>query len=157
MTRSTGPCYEMRFYCPQCEFKNKTVLEQSRAVSCIRCRHTLVKEGECNLELMRQEPARCILCGNDQFYLSKDFNRGLGFLIFLVGAVASIWTYGISLAVAAVIDAILYKRLPFLKMCYVCDCEFKGFPIFHGDKSYDHVLGDQLRVTREEWHINKKQ
>jgi len=80
---------------------------------------------------------KCLLCEGDHFYLVKDFNRAIGILIFVVGAILSIWTYGISLAVAALIDAILYKKLPFLKVCYMCDSEYRGVPILKTDKGYD--------------------
>ena len=43
----------------------------------------------------------CVVCGKDLFYLQKDFNRRLGCAILVVGAITSIFTYGLSLLVAA--------------------------------------------------------
>ena len=143
---------EIRFFCPQCEFRNRyKIFDVGEGAVCVRCQKKLT--------LIQEEADgdfTCFLCGFGHFYLSKDFNRGLGLLIFLAGAVASIWTYGISLAVAAAVDALLYHRLPFVKVCYICESEYKGIPIHPSDKSYDHVFGDQIRPTREEWHISKK-
>lgn len=141
---------ELRFYCPFCEFKNQLWLGGSEPVSCLHCHQLVLKSAAV------PEPFKCLLCAGDRFYLTKDFNRSLGFLIFLAGAIASIWTYGISLAVAAAIDAVLYKRLPFLKVCYLCDSEYKGIPVLAEDKAYDHVIGDLIRSEREDWQLSKK-
>ena len=141
---------EMRYFCPLCEYRNRIFVPLADNALCLNCKHTVLKPAQIS------NPFKCLLCEHDHFYLTKDFNRGLGLLIFLVGAIASFWTYGISLAVAAIIDALLYKNLPFLKVCYVCDTEYKNLPILPEDKPYDHVMGDLIRPVKEDWHLGKK-
>lgn len=141
---------EMRFFCPLCEYRNRTYLPNGEIISCFYCKENVLKATAIS------EPFKCALCDNDRFYLTKDFNRAVGLLIFVAGAIASIWTYGISLAVAAVIDALLYRKLPFLKVCYICDSEYKGLPVVKEDKAYDHALGDLIRPVKEDWQLGKK-
>jgi len=143
---------EFRFYCPFCEFKNYVTLPCAEKVECSNCD----KEILTTVPDSSEEKLECCLCGYEDFYLVKDFNRALGVLIFVVGAILSIWTYGLSLAVAAIIDAILYKKLPFIKVCYICDSEYKGFHLSKEDKAFNHTLGDIVRPKREEWQINKQ-
>jgi hypothetical protein len=146
---------EFRFYCPHCEFKNCFELSSNEEILCTNCSKKVLNSG------FSVEPAtsenKCLLCEGDHFYLVKDFNRMIGILIFLAGAILSIWTYGISLAVAALIDAILYKKLPLLKVCYVCDSEYRGVPILKTDKGFEHTMGDLIRPSREDWQIGKRE
>ncbi|MBI4971261.1 MAG: hypothetical protein HZC17_05430 [Candidatus Omnitrophica bacterium] len=141
---------EMRYFCPLCETRNRIFLPLKEDALCLNCNGLVLKPSAIS------EPFKCVLCDYNQFYLTKDFNRGIGLAIFIAGAIASFWTYGISLAVAAVIDALLYKRLAFLKVCYICDTEYKNLPIRKEDKVYDHVIGDLIRSMKEDWHLAKK-
>ena len=141
---------EMRYFCPLCEYRNRCYLPLSENAVCFNCHEIVLRPSAI------EDPFKCVMCNFDRFYVTKDFNRGIGLAIFLAGAVASFWTYGISLAVAALIDAILYKFLPFLKVCYICDTEYKKLPILKEDKAYDHVIGDLVRSMKEDWHLGKK-
>lgn len=69
----------------------------------------------------------CPVCCSTQFYRRKDFNSGLGCLIVLIGAVFVPVTYGISLLLVAIIDWILYRRVPDSVVCYSCRGEYKGY------------------------------
>ncbi len=142
-----------RYYCPACEYKNEVVVDDpNEGTQCGNCEYKIKFVSD-----PKAEKFQCHLCGYDDFYLVKDFNKMLGLLIFIAGAILSIWTYGLSLAVAAFIDWILYKKLQFLKVCYICDSEFRNLPISTEDKAYEHTLGDLLRVKREEWNIMIKE
>jgi len=154
-SQTSGKPVEFRFYCPHCEFKNCFELSSNEAILCANCSKKVLKDGFSIESVTSQH--KCLLCEGDRFYLVKDFNRMIGMLIFLVGAILSIWTYGLSLAVAALIDAILYKKLPFLKVCYVCDSEYLGDLILKTDKSFEHTMGDLIRPTREDWQIGKRE
>lgn len=153
MSPVSRPEIELRFFCPHCEFRNKYRIWARGEITCVNCRQIVLKE----VGGVVPSPLICLVCGNDRFYLMKDFNRGLGLLIFLFGAVTSIWTYGISLAVAAFVDAVLYRDLPFVKSCYICDSEYKGVPIGSRDKAFEHTIGDLLRPVREDWQLGKKE
>lgn len=84
----------------------------------------------------------CVLCGKDLFYTQKDFNRSLGCAIFVAGAIASIFTYGISLIVAAAVDWFLYYRLPEVTVCYFCNSIYRGYAPNPKHKGYDLNLGE---------------
>ncbi len=72
--------------------------------------------------------AACACCGCDDFYRQKDFPQGLGLLIVVVGFAVStvfwyyerpLWTYAILLA-SALLDMVLYYRVPDVTICYRC-------------------------------------
>ena len=82
----------------------------------------------------------CSICQCRQFYLSKDFNRALGCAILLVSIVLVPRTYGLSLPVAALVDWILYKRVPAMVTCYQCGGEFRGFSAPDLLKPFSHHI-----------------
>ncbi len=69
----------------------------------------------------------CPVCEGSQFYRRKDFNSAIGCMVILAGAILVPYTYGLSLLAVAVIDWIMYKRVPDSGVCYACKAEFKGF------------------------------
>jgi len=83
----------------------------------------------------------CSVCQCRQFYVSKDFNRVLGFLILAISIVLVPKTYGLSLPVCALIDWILYKRVPTLVNCYKCKAQFRGFDAPKRLKPFSHLTG----------------
>ncbi len=85
---------------------------------------------------------RCILCSKDLFYIQKDFNRKLGCAILVVGAIASIYTYGVALLVAAAVDWFLYYRLPEVTVCYYCNSVYRGYRANPKHKGYDLSVGE---------------
>ena len=76
----------------------------------------------------------CPVCQGADFYSRKDFDPKVGLTVVIIGAVISAgfyWfgrdliAYGI-LAVAALIDLVVYGRLTDLTVCYRCHSEFRG-------------------------------
>ncbi|MBP9853272.1 MAG: hypothetical protein KBD53_00215 [Candidatus Omnitrophica bacterium] len=85
---------------------------------------------------------RCPMCPCRQFYLSKNFNQMAGCLIMLCGIVAVPWTYGLSLPFFALVDWLLFKKVPYVINCYRCGCEFSGFEADMGRfKPFLHHIG----------------
>jgi len=86
---------------------------------------------------MRRENVveRCVACDCPQVYVQKDFNRTLGVGIFAAGAVAFLvcaWFNRLvegTLVWAAfvVADAMLYKFLPDVTICYKCHAQYRQF------------------------------
>ena len=78
---------------------------------------------------------RCALCDCPQVYVQKDFNRALGVSIFAAGAVLFLlfaWKNRLvegTLVWAAfvVADALLYKLLPDVTICYKCHAQYRQF------------------------------
>ncbi len=83
----------------------------------------------------------CPVCTCRQFYTDKDFNQIVGFAVMGVGIILVPVTYGLSLPVFALIDWIIYKKVPKLVACYRCGCEFRGFPIPERLKPFMHHIG----------------
>ncbi len=140
---------ELRFFCPACAAYNK--FRDVRADSVCQC-------GLCkkNIPLYPNEDFRersqltqCLLCQKNYFYDHRDFNKGLGCAILLVAIVLSIWTYGLSLMAAALLDYVLFKRLQKIVVCYVCDSEYKGTGTVAPE--FDLHLHEKYRKYRDEY------
>lgn len=83
----------------------------------------------------------CPFCVCRQFWVQKDFNRGLGCLIVLIGIVLVPVTYGLSLPAFALVDWLIYRRMQNFAVCYRCGAEFRGFPIPLHLKPFLHHIG----------------
>jgi hypothetical protein len=120
--------------CPKCDAGLPVrVDEAATAISCGRC--------GCEIpltitEALRVDRAvdRCPVCQGADFYTRKDFDPTLGLTVVIIGAsisAVSYWlgrdliAYGI-LAVAALIDLVVYGRLKDVTVCYRCHSEFRG-------------------------------
>ena len=77
---------------------------------------------------------RCPECEGEDFYLRKDFNPQLGLAFVITGALISgvfyffnmdLVAYSV-LAVAVLIDLIIFRRLGEVTICYRCHSEFRG-------------------------------
>ena len=69
----------------------------------------------------------CLRCGLDRLYRQKDFNRKIGLWIFIVAAILSVPTWGVSLLVATIVDRILFYLLGDVTICYGCNTQHRGF------------------------------
>ena len=84
---------------------------------------------------------RCVSCGEHRLYRQRDFNRKVGLLVVLGGALLSLallpvsplWAYGVLFLLAAV-DLAMYLRLPEVAICYRCQARHRGFS---GDSRLD--------------------
>ncbi|MGH9749742.1 MAG: hypothetical protein ACRD5D_00830 [Candidatus Polarisedimenticolia bacterium] len=70
---------------------------------------------------------RCRRCGLDRLYVQKDFNRRIGLWVFVVAAVLSVPTWGLSLLAATLVDLGLYCVLGDVTLCYGCGTQHRGF------------------------------
>jgi hypothetical protein len=76
----------------------------------------------------------CPVCRGSDFYLRKDFDPKVGLTFVIIGALISAVFYWFSrdliaysiLAVAVLIDLIVYGRLGDVTVCYRCHSEFRG-------------------------------
>ena len=72
--------------------------------------------------------SRCVHCGWDRLYVQKDFNKKAGLWVFIVAAVLSVPTWGLSLLAATLVDLLLYYSLGDATLCYACGAVHRGFP-----------------------------
>jgi hypothetical protein len=76
----------------------------------------------------------CPVCNGQDFYIRKDFDPEIGLTVVIIGGLISAFFYYHELdlvaysvlAVAALIDLVIYRRLGDLSVCYRCHTEFRG-------------------------------
>jgi hypothetical protein len=86
----------------------------------------------------------CLACGHPELYTQKDFPRGLGIALVVVAAVLAPFTYYVSLAVAALVDAVLYVVSREVVLCYVCHAEHRGFHSRPVHPRFDREIEERL-------------
>ena len=144
---------ELRFFCPGCAAYNRMQdFKPAANCACAVCKKEIPLYPNEDLTA-RNQMTQCVLCGKTWFYHRRDFNKGLGCALLLAAILLSVWTYGISLIVAWLIDWALFKRLSRLVVCYVCDSEYKGFGTQAPD--FDLHLHEKYKKYREEYASQK--
>ena len=138
----------VEFVCEKCNQDNLVDLSKVSKATCTNC------SNEIDITLSRDSQKgdkidRCVLCDHIRFYVQKDFNPRLGILIFVIGVLFSYHTYFISLAVATIIDFILYQVLKTVTICYHCRAIYRGFEEDPTHRGFDHNLALSL-VEQEE-------
>jgi hypothetical protein len=120
--------------CPGCD--SALPFEAAAAPDRIRC-------GRCNRETpvtvtesLTSDTAvdRCPVCEGGDFYVRRDFDPKTGLAFVIVGALISAVFYWFNkdliaysvLAVAVLIDLLIYRRLKDITVCYRCHAEFRG-------------------------------
>jgi hypothetical protein len=92
---------------------------------------------------------RCTVCGCDQLYRQRDFNRKLGIAIVAVAAVLAPFTRYLSLVAAALLDLLLYVRVGEIALCYHCAAIHRGLQMGPGIAAYD--LATHERFENRDW------
>ena len=77
----------------------------------------------------------CVSCGHDSLYIQKDFNRGLGIAIVIVGSLVSLYFFSrsqpipamLALFASAGVDLLLYSLVGEVTVCYACHAIYRGF------------------------------
>jgi len=87
---------------------------------------------------------QCVVCERKDFYKQKDFNRKLGVLLFVIAAILSIWTYGISLIVLYLIDLWLFSKLGNIVICYKCQTIYRNVSNVADINAFDHEMNDRI-------------
>lgn len=120
--------------CPQCDAG--LPIRASSAPDVITC-------GRCGRDIpltvsaaVRADEAvdACPVCAGGDFYSRKDFNPKIGVTIVAIGASISAVFYWFKrdfiaysiLAVATLVDLVIYGRLKEVTVCYRCHSEFRG-------------------------------
>lgn len=114
----------------------------SNKIECDICKNVQeVKFDQNHIEGILED---CPGCGRKDFYSQKDFNRKLGALLFVIAAILSIWTYGISLIVLYLIDLFLFRKLKPIAVCYKCNAIFRGIKNIEQIRPFDHEMHDRI-------------
>ena len=102
--------------------------------------------------------AACACCGTTDLYRQKDFPQALGLAIVVAGFAVStvfwyyerpLWTYAILLG-SALLDLILYYKVPDVTICYRCLAQYRGAGA-NPDGAFQHfdlAVGERYRQER---------
>jgi hypothetical protein len=100
----------------------------------------------------------CSWCGTGDLYLQKDFPQGLGLAIVVVGfAISTVfWYYEMPipaylvLLASALLDMVLYYRVPDVTICYRCLGQYRGVGANPGGRfrAFDLAIGERYRQER---------
>jgi hypothetical protein len=123
-------------FCPSCKKYARILIQDQFDVCCPHCQDQWGKIEKTDAVL-----ERCPVCTCRQFYIDKDFNQIVGFAIMGVGIVLVPFTFCLSLPVFALIDWLIYKKVPRLVACYRCGSEFRGLSIPPQLKPFMHHIG----------------
>lgn len=120
--------------CPKCDAGLPVSAQEAPgSIRCGRCGHTL----PLSFTTAVRDDARvdvCPVCSGSEFYVRKDFDPKVGLAAVIIGALISAvfyWfgedlvAYGI-LALAVLVDLVVYGRLGDVTVCYRCHTEFRG-------------------------------
>lgn len=134
------------FDCPDCKVFQTIVLSEEKDRLAFDCGHCHKRITLSSLDQKLTEV--CPVCGCTDLHQHKDFNKKLGLLIFLTGAVLAPWTYTLSLIAALVIDAVLYPFFPWMSVCYRCKTELRGWPRHPGLDRFNHETAARYEYGR---------
>ena len=86
---------------------------------------------------------RCAVCGHDELYFQKDFNRTTGIALVVLGSIFVPWTYGLSLLGVTILDYIVWKIVKNVIVCYSCQAVHRGYPENPAIKPFDLATHDR--------------
>ena len=139
---------ELQYRCPSCaRVQNAEAWSDLELLTCSGCGGSLPvpagarAAGDCALR-------RCPVCGGEEFYVQRDFNRRVGLALVILGALLAWPTRGLSLLVMAVLDLLLYAAVPEITICYRCEAIFRGLPRNPGHQGFSLATEEKYRVIR---------
>ncbi len=136
----------VEFLCPHCRAENRSETLPVENVSCNKCGQKVA------LRLSAESQAsgmieHCAVCGNNGFYLQKDFNPRLGILIFAIGVIFSYHTKFLSLFITTAIDFVLYYALPTVTVCYQCRAIYREYNENPRHQGFNHLMALKYSKT----------
>jgi hypothetical protein len=147
---------ELTYECPQCGAVGSVApVEATPMVHCPRCTQPHALRPEAFEEGGLRS---CAWCGTEALYLQKDFPQGLGLAIVIVGfAISTVfWYYEMPipaylvLLVSALVDMVLYYKVPDVTICYRCLGQYRGDGANRGGRyqPFDLAIGERYRQER---------
>ena len=115
---------------------------EAKEVDCDICSHKMsVSFNQDHLDGVIKD---CPSCARKDFYKQPDFNRKIGVILFVIAAILSIWTYGISLIILYLLDLFLFKKLSPIVICYKCNAIFRNAKNAIEAYNFDHEMNDRI-------------
>jgi len=116
----------LRLRCPSCRVYIERELKSTlpEGFTCGRCQTGVLIRGK---PVVNHTLKHCVLCNYPYFYIEKDFPKFFRIFFMLLAIGLSFHTYGLSLIFFALIDLMLYHFIPWMRICYLCNTEYRGF------------------------------
>lgn len=134
---------EVQITCSNCGSSVEVLPDKNATkVSCDVCQH--VQDVKFSAEHEQGILKECPVCSRMDFYKQADFNRKIGVALFVVAAILSIWTYGLSLVVLWLVDVFLLKKLNLVAICYKCKTNFRNVANMMDIRDFDHEMNDRI-------------
>lgn len=115
---------------------------EAHEAECDICHHRM--KVTFNQNHMKSILDECPHCQRRDFYTQKDFNRKIGVILFVLAAILSIWTYGISFIVLYAFDFFLFRRLGNIAICYNCQAVFRNVANIAQIAPFNHEMNDRI-------------
>ena len=124
----------IQFKCRSCDAEIAIPPDPVGSVVCPTCK--LKQEVRIPASLSQwKKVTQCVVCGHEDHYVQKDFNRQLGLGIVVVGILLSTYFFNhrqpfyamASLVGTALIDLLIYTLVGSVTVCYSCHAVYRGF------------------------------
>lgn len=134
---------EVTITCPSCG-SGIHVIPSATAIGakCDVCQHEMPVTFNTDHEAGKL--CECPVCSRKDFYQQKDFNRKIGVTLFVIAAILSIWTYGLSFVALWLVDLVLFKKLGTIAICYKCQTIFRKVTNIEEIRAFDHEMNDRV-------------
>lgn len=93
---------------------------------------------------------RCAICGGSELFIRKDFPQRLGAAVVVVFGIAAIYCFTFSvlaawsvLAVAVLIDLVVYALIGRVTTCYACRAEYRKCPLNPAHEGFDLATSEK--------------
>ncbi len=134
---------DIQFTCKECHSSIEVVPSlNSNKIQCSVCLN--IDEVNFNQEHLDGILKNCPSCNRMDFYKQKDFNRKIGVLLFIIAAILSIWTYGVSLIVLWLCDLFLFSKIGNVVICYKCNTNFRNVNNLSEIHGFNHEMHDRI-------------
>jgi len=106
-----------------------------------------------------QQLGECALCGTNEFFIQKDFNRRLGLFVVIISALVAflvmvryghLYGFPVFLGVT-LIDWWIYQRMRNVAVCYLCHTIYRGVPLNPDHKGFYLGSEERFKKPRQEW------
>ncbi len=156
------PVAGIHLHCPRCDRDAFVIVPENAApaasgVQCPRC--GFLFPGSTS-EIDPSRPLlRCAVCAGQEFYVQKDFNRSFGLAVVAVTAVAAfvvmvlaghLWGF-LVLGAITLADLVVYRFLPEVEVCYLCQSVYRGFPLAPEHRGFYLGNEERYKALRRAW------
>jgi len=134
---------KVQITCPECTSAiNLEPTLDAQITKCDICSHEL--EVSFKKDHLDSHLSSCPVCERKDFYQQKDFNRKIGVILFVIGAILVPWTYGLSLFVLWLLDYFLFSKIAMIAICYKCTTVFRDIKNMDKIGEFNHEMHDRI-------------